>query len=435
MNLHRDIFKKLKEWKDSSSRLPLIIRGVRQCGKSWCMKEFGSRFYSKTAYFNFEDNTELGEEFKNTKNPKRLIPILEVYCGFKITPEDTLIIFDEIQECNAALNSLKYFAEDAPQYQIMSAGSLLGVVLSRGGSFPVGKVEILDMHPLNFNEFLHSADQSLWEFVDSMDTLQPLPIKIYNMLSLHYRNYLICGGLPKAVLAMIEDKNIEKVDRVLNGLLESYALDFSKHANSAVIPRISEIWRSLPSQLAKENRKFLFKLVKTGARAREYDIALQWLLSAGLIYKIYDTNNPIIPLSAYDDMSAFKIYLFDVGILRALSSLPSNFLLSESPIFREFKGVFAENSVLQSLVTQFPIMPRYWTSQGRAEVDFIVQDRDHVIPIEVKAENNRSGRSLSVYLNKYSPDFALTITSANVTFNDKVINLPHPLAAFMTKWF
>lgn len=434
MNLHRDILKKMLEWKNSPSRLPLIIKGARQCGKSWCMKEFGRLHYKKVAYFNFENDRELANEFKKSINPDRIIPILELYSGVRILPEDTLIIFDEIQECNEALNSLKYFSENAPDYQIISAGSLLGVALSRGGSFPVGKVDFIDMFPLTFKEYLHSADLDLCEYINSMSTIEALPLRIYNKMAEHYRDYLICGGMPKAVLAMIEDKSIDNVDRELTRILESYSLDFSKHAPSSAIPRISEIWRSLPSQLAKENRKFIFKLVRTGARAREYDIALQWLQLAGLVYKIYDSNNPVIPLTAYDDVAAFKVYLFDVGILRVLSQLPASFFISENPGFREFKGAFAENSVLQNLISQYKVMPRYWTSQGRAEVDFLIQGNESVMPVEVKAASNHSGKSLSVYIQKYNPVKALTITSDNVSINERVINIPHSLTPWINKF-
>ena len=435
MNLHRDILQKLLDWKNSSSRLPLLIKGARQCGKSWCMKEFGRRNYERTAYFNFDIDTELKEEFKNTKNPSRLIPILEIYCGFKIEPDTTLIVLDEIQECNEALNSLKYFVEEAPQFHIIAAGSLLGVALGKeGGSFPVGNVEFIDMYPLTFKEFLYNADIDCYNFVDEITSPQPLPLIIYNRLQQLHKRYLICGGMPKAVLAMIEHNDISKVDEELSRILEAYSLDFSKHASPATVPRISEIWRSLPSQLAKENRKFVFKLIRSGARAREYETALEWLQLAGLVYKIHDTENPIIPLSAYDDVSAFKIYLFDVGILRALSQIPAEIFISSNPSFREFKGVFAENAALQAFVPQFRVLPRYWTSQGRAEVDFVIQCKEHVLPVEVKAESNKSGKSLGVYIEKYRPRKAVTVTSLNVSVDRQVLNIPHPLASWLGRW-
>lgn len=434
MNLHRDILEKMLEWKNSSNRLPLVIKGARQCGKSWCMKEFGNRYYSSSAYFNFESSPDLRDDFKETKEPSRIISKLELYCGFKIVPGETLIIFDEIQECNEALNSLKYFAEEAPEYHIVSAGSLLGVALSKGGSFPVGKVDFMDMYPLTFKEFLCSIDESLFHYVDEMKKLEALPTRIFNQLKDHYRKYLICGGMPRAVLAMIEDNDISKVDLELKRITESYSLDFSKHASSSTVPKISEIWHSIPSQLSKENRKFVYKLVRTGARAREYESALQWLQLAGLIYKIYDTDKPMLPLTAYDDVSAFKVYLLDIGILRSLSNLPAEIFTSPNEMYKEFKGAFAENAVLQCLVPQFSSLPRYWTSEGRAEVDFLIQDKLDIYPVEVKAETNKSGKSLNVYIKKYKPKRAFTITALNVSEKDPVINIPHSLTSWLRRW-
>lgn len=432
MDLKREVISKLLKWKDSPSRLPLIIRGARQCGKSWSMKEFGRLYYENTAYFNFEKDPQLKGDFK-TKDPKRLLPLLELYAGCKIRPETTLIIFDEIQECNEALNSLKYFAELAPEYHIISAGSLLGVALNRSGSFPVGKVDFIDMYPLTFKEFLWNADDSLFHFVDGMDKLEPIPSLVYNNLQVQFKRYSVCGGMPKAVVAMLEDNDLQKVDEELRRIAESYSLDFSKHASPQIVPRITEIWNSLPSQLAKENRKFIFKLVRPGARAREYEIALQWLQLAGLVYKVNDTENPFMPLSAYDNVSAFKIYLLDVGILRTISGLPAQAITNSSAIFREFKGVLAENCALQSLVPQFQVMPRYWTSRGRAEVDFIIQGKENIVPLEVKAENNLTGKSLSVYIKKYSPKLAITVSSLNVSIGEPVVNIPHSLTGWINK--
>lgn len=434
MDLHRDILERMKEWKESPSRLPLIIKGARQCGKSWCMKEFGRLYYTNTAYFNFESQPELCDDFKTSKEPSRIIANLEIYCGFKIIPGATLIIFDEIQECNEALNSLKYFAEFAPEYHIMSAGSLLGVALSKGGSFPVGKVDCLDMYPLTFKEFLLSADKTLYDYVNGLTHLEILPLRIFNRLNEEYRRYTICGGMPKAVLAMIEDNDLGKVDLELKRITESYSLDFSKHASPSTVPKIAEIWNSLPSQLSKENRKFTYKVVRTGARAREYESALQWLQFAGLVYKIYESSTPIFPLQAYDDISAFKVYVLDIGILRTLCGIPAEIFMSPNISFREFKGAFAENAALQSFVPQFDTMPRYWASEGRAEVDFLLQAKGHIYPVEVKAETNKSGKSLSVYIKKYKPFRAFTITALNVSEGETVINVPHSLSSWLGRW-
>lgn len=424
MELYREIEKKLVAWKDNPMSLPLVLEGARQIGKTWLMLDFGKRYYRRTAYFNFESSPELAKEFELSKSPERLISILSLYCGFDIDASDTLIVFDEIQECNTALNSLKYFSEYPTRYHIIAAGSLLGVTMSRGGTFPVGRVEFLKMYPLTFREFLYSADRRTYDYMDSLQSPERLPEIIYNRLHAEYRRYLICGGMPKAVLAMLERGDIAEVDRVLQDLLHSYTLDFSKHAPNSDIPRIGEIWASLPSQLAKENRKFIYKLVRPGARAREYEDALLWLSQAGLVYRVNCCSNPLMPLSAYDDVSAFKVYVFDVGVLRALSKLPAGVFIDDTPLFREFKGAFIENAVLEGLVPQFSVMPRYWVSSGRAEVDFLVQGRHSIMPVEVKAENNRSGRSLSVYINRYKPEYALIISTSNISVSAPVIHLP-----------
>lgn len=433
MELYRDIETKLCLWRNRRERYPLILEGARQVGKTWVMKKFGERYYRNTAYLNFESSPELAAEFSKTKSPSRLIGILELYCGFEITSEDTLIIFDEIQECPDALNSLKYFSEETPQYHIMAAGSLLGVAMAHGGTFPVGKVDFLKMYPLSFREFLHGADKRIFDFMDHLDQAEPLPEIVYNRLREEYRRYLICGGMPKAVLAMLGQNDINAVDETLKAILHSYTLDFSKHAAPADIPRINEIWRSLPSQLAKENRKFIYKLIRPGARAREYENALLWLQQAGLIYRVNCTCNPAMPLSAYDDISAFKIYVSDIGILRALSGLPANIFLNDNPLFREFKGAYIENAILQSFITQYPVAPRYWVSSGRAEVDFILQGNESIVPVEVKSESNTSGKSLSVYMQKYSPETALIISSENIRVHGGVVHLPHPAADWTGK--
>lgn len=431
MTLHRDILDRLAEWKNSEDRLPLLIRGARQIGKTWSMREFGKRCFEKTAYFNFESNIDLQKEFKITKDPHRLISILEVYCGFKIVASDTLIIFDEIQECNEALNSLKYFAEGASDYYVVAAGSLLGVALDNNKSFPVGKVDIINMYPLTFKEFLMSAEASLVEIIDTHIADGTLPFVVQSKIEEWFRKYQVCGGIPKPVLAMLRDRSLEEVDAELNKLLDSYSLDFSKHASSSDAPKITAIWNSIPSQLAKENRKFIYGVVREGARAREYEKALNWLELSGLLYKIYDTELPFLPLKAYDNLSAFKLYLFDVGLLRALSQLPPTIFTSEIGMFREFKGAFAENIVLQNLVPQFPVLPRYWTSAGRAEIDFILQYKDGIYPIEIKASNNNSSKSLKLYIDKYGPRKAIIISKDNFSIEEKIIRLSHGLTPWL----
>lgn len=423
---HRDIENDLLAWKDREDHRPLIIEGARQIGKTWTMKNFGASHYTSTAYFNFENSKELCEEFRATKDPLRLIPILELYCGFQILPKKTLIILDEIQECSEALNSLKYFAEDAPEYDIISAGSLLGVSLA-GGGFPVGKVEFLKMYPVTFKEYLRVVDTTLLEFINQMEHPERLPEIVYNKLEAHCTEYMLCGGMPRALLAWINDRNMDKVDEEISILARSYELDFSKLAPRNLVAKIHDIWRSIPSQLARENRKFVYKLIRTGARAREYENALTWMQQAGLIYRIMDCNNPAIPISAYEDMSAFKVYVFDIGLLRVMSGIDKSIVFNDNTMFKEFKGAFFENYVLQALMPQLKRKPSYWTSEGKAEVDFLIQKNNAIIPIEVKANDNISSKSLAVYIKKYLPSKALIVSSRNVALKNEVLEIPHSL--------
>lgn len=430
MEINREILLKLKEWKGKQNRKPLIIQGARQIGKTWAMLKFGELEYEHVAYFNFESSEELCKEFEKTKDPKRLIGILELYTNVPIKPRTTLIIFDEIQQCNKALNSLKYFCEDTFDYHVIAAGSLLGVSLSKGDSFPVGKVEFLNMYPIAYNEFLRYDNPKIWNYLNSISSIENLPEIVFNGALESFRRYEICGGMPAATVAMLEGKGIEEVETILSGILISYSLDFSKHAPTYDIPRINAIWKSIPSQLARENRKFIYKLVKEGARAREYENGLLWLEQAGIIQKIYCMTKPGLPLCAYDDLAAFKIYLTDMGLLRNLASLPVSVFLENNPLYVEFKGALAENVVLQSLVRNFDVKPRYWVSSGIAEIDFVLQYEDKIIPIEVKASGNLSGKSLSVYKNKYNPEIAIRYSMANLSAKDGIINVP----IFLADW-
>lgn len=424
---------KLIDWKNSKSRRPMILEGARQIGKTWIMKYFGDKYFKNTAYFNFENNPALCEEFHITKDPVRIISILELYCGFKINPDDTLIIFDEIQECGDALNSLKYFAEGHPEYCLISAGSLLGVSLATQG-FPVGKVEIMKMYPVTFLEYLNTADEKIYNFLIKKDDWDTLPVIINQRLGELLREYLICGGLPKVILTWWDTRDTSKVDDELRNVLRSYELDFSKHAPHDEMPKIYDIWRSIPSQLAKENRKFIYKIIRTGARARQYENALLWLQQAGLIYRIFECNTPKLPIAAYEDISAFKVYLFDVGILRIMSNLDAEILLYDDQSYLEFKGAFMENYVLQSLLPQLKSVPNYWTSSGKAEVDYLIQLKNFIIPVEVKASNNTSSKSLAQYIKNYSPKNSILISSNNLQLRDNVLRLPLPLCDFAVKF-
>lgn len=423
----------LLKWKQRSERKPLIIQGVRQIGKTWIMRKFGEEYFDYVAYFNFDASEELCREFENTKSPERLLDILRLYTEYPIEPERTLIIFDEIQQSNKALNSLKYFCEDAPEYHILAAGSLLGVSLSRGDSFPVGKVEFLKMYPVTFREFLHADVPPMYEYLESLTEIAPLPEIVMGRVGEAYRRYQVCGGMPAAVTAMLEKRGVQEIEEIQKAILTAYALDFAKHAPGKDIPRITAIWNSIPSQLAKENRKFVYKLVKTGARAREYEDGLLWLEHAGLIYRIFCSSKPGLPLSAYDDLSAFKIYLCDGGLLRVMAQLPVDVLWSENALYTEFKGAMAENMVLQSLVAHFDVLPRYWTSEATAEVDFLLQNNTHLLPVEVKSGTRLGGKSLGIYINHFDTGLALRYSMNNLKRDDVILNIPISLADWTEK--
>lgn len=428
MELYRSIIENLKDWKNRPDRKPLILKGARQTGKTWILEHFGRTEFEYVASFNFDKDNSLNEIFENTKVPERIISQLKLHTDSPILPGKTLIIFDEIQECNKALNALKYFCEDAPEYTVVAAGSLLGVTLSKGDSFPVGKVEFMELYPLTFREFLKVNDEKIYLFIEELTILEPLPQIVADKLTEFYRQYLVVGGMPAAVKAFMENKGLDEVKREQRFILDAYTLDFSKHAENKDIPRIISIWNSIPSQLAKENRKFIYKMVKPGARARDYEDALLWLENAGLIHRVFCCTKPFLPLKSYDDFSAFKIYLSDIGLLRELSGLPTEAVLTGNTVYTEFKGALAENYVLQSLACQLEILPRYWTSIGKAEVDFVIQSGTHIIPVEVKSENRLGGKSLSVYDANYHPVYKIRYSLNNLKVDDNLINIPLYLA-------
>jgi predicted AAA+ superfamily ATPase len=430
MKLERDILKQLTAWKTNAGRKPLILQGARQTGKTWAMQTFGERYFEHTAYFNFDEVKELNKEFEATKDVKRLVGQLSLYTSAPILPEKTLLIFDEIQECNAALNSLKYFYENAPEYVIVSAGSLLGVSLSKGDSFPVGKVDFLPVFPVTFKEFLAADAPDLFDFIDEMNDLREIPGIIFNRLTESFRKYQVTGGMPEVIYNYLNNKGLQQVETDLQAILNAYALDFAKHAEKKDIPRITEIWHSLPSQLSRENRKFLYKLIKTGARAREYEDALLWLQQAGLIYRVFANTKPALPLSGYDDLTAFKIYLSDVGLLRRLAKLPPEIIVNDSPVYKEFKGAMTENLVLQSLTAQFDVPLRYWTSEGKAEVDFLLQNSLDIIPIEVKSAHSVTGKSLAVYNELHKPNLRIRFSFNNLRKDGNLLNIP----VFLADW-
>lgn len=424
MEIERTAEQHLVNWKASSRRKPLVIRGARQVGKTWLLRHFGKTHYEQLAYFNFDEQPELRQFFTETKDVRRIIRNLSLVHGREITSQKTLIIFDEIQECKEALASLKYFNENAPEYHVASAGSLLGVAISDGQTFPVGKVDFLDLYPLSFLEFLSGANTQILDYLQSIDNFNPIPDIFFSQLLDYYKSYFISGGMPEAVVGLLEDKEVESVQKILQNILNAYALDFSKHIGRPDILKVGYVWDSIPSQLARENKKFLYQAVKKGARAREYENAIEWLSRAGLVYKIHRATAPKLPLSAYQDLSAFKLYMIDMGLLRRFSLLSPSAIAEGNRLFTEFKGALSENFILQSLLSQFEGMPAYWTSGNSAEVDYLVQYENRIIPIEVKSGENVRGRSLTEYQKKYQVPLRIRFSLRNLEYRDGLLNIP-----------
>ena len=402
----------------------MILQGARQVGKTWLLNRLGRDHFQNTAYFNFDQQTELKQFFKTTKDPERILQNLSLVHGKAILPETTLVIFDEIQECNEALNSLKYFYENTPEYAIACAGSLLGVAMTRGASFPVGKVDFIQVHPVTFAEFLAVADSNLSGFLENIDKIEPIPDIFFNPLADKLKMFYISGGMPEAIMALLENHDIELTQKLLQNILNGYTLDFSKHVENRDIPKINHIWNSLPSQLGRDNKKFLYQSIKSGARAREYEDALLWLINAGLVHRVFCTSKPFLPLSSYDDLTAFKIYLNDVGLLRRLSQLDPVAIAQGNRLFSEFKGALTENFILESLIPQFEGVPRYWKSESKAEVDFLVQHENEIIPIEVKSDENIRSKSLAFYRKAFNPILSIRYSMRNLKLDQGLINIP-----------
>ena len=426
--MKRLILDKLLVWKKSPYRKPLILKGVRQVGKTWILKEFGRLYYDSVAYFNFDENPEFKQFFQLTKDVNRILQNLMLVSGQKIEPDNTLIIFDEVQDCPEVINSLKYFCENAPQYHIACAGSLLGIALAKPSSFPVGKVNFMQIDPMSFTEFLlANGDENLVHYLESVESIEPIPEAFFNPLSEKLKMYYVTGGMPESVLMWTEARDVNAMQEALSAIIEAYERDFGKHPNASEFPKISMIWKSISSQLARENKKFLYKAVKEGARAREYEDALQWLVDARLVHKVYRCTTPGLPLSAYDDLSAFKIYLVDVGLLRRLSQLAPSAFGEGNRLFTEFKGALTENYVLQTLVTQFEVEPRYWSQTNPPyEVDFLIQRENDIFPVEVKAETNTKSKSLKKYKELFADQVKLRIRFSldNLKLDGDVLNIP-----------
>ena len=422
--MYRYKIEELKKWKKSKDRKPLIIRGARQVGKTWLIKEFGKQEYQQVAYINFDDNERMNQLFSGDFDIERIIQGLKIESGVNIEAENTLIIFDEIQETPKAVTALKYFCEKANEYNIVAAGSLLGVAMHEGTSFPVGKVDFLDLYPLNFFEFLEAlGEKQLVELIKNND------IDLINVFSdklkQYLKQYMYIGGMPEVVNAYVQNKDFGEVRRKQNELLTAYEQDFSKHAPNAVVPRIRQLWNNIPTQLAKENKKFIYGLIKQGARAREYELALSWLIDCGLVYQVNRVNDCKVPLSAYQDFSAFKLYLLDVGLLCAMANIDATTIIDGNEIFVEFKGSLTEQFVLTELKTNTDVPIFYWSAdKGIAEVDYIIQLGKNNIPIEVKSNENLQAKSLKSFVQKYDTKVNVRTSMANYRKEDWLINIP-----------
>jgi len=432
--MERNAMRSLVAWKQSPYRKPLILQGIRQVGKTWLLKEFGRRHYERVAYFNFEEHPEYLQFFASTKDITRILDNLQFIIGFPITEETTLIIFDEIQDAPNVLNALKYFHENGRSYHVVCAGSLLGVTLAKPSSFPVGQVDFLKIYPMTFQEMLNADNEKgLLQYMDAKVDLEPIPEAFFVPLVENLKKYFLLGGMPEAVARWVNERDSGQIDSILYSIIQAYERDFAKHPEPREYPKLIQIWHSLPSQLAKENKKFFYQLVRQGARAREYEDALHWLVSSEVVTKVSRCTKPSQPLSAYEDLSTFKLYLADVALLRRLAQLDNSSFLHPSRLFTEFKGAFTETYILQSLSASFPVPLRYWTSNdNRYEVDFLLQYKNLIIPIEVKASTNTSSPSLKAIKRLQSEEFPLRVRYSlqNLKLDEDVLNIP----LFMADW-
>ena len=422
--MYRITIEKLKKWKESNRRKPLIIEGARQVGKTWLMKEFGRLCYTDTVYINFDSNARMAELFASDLDTDRLIMGLELYSGKKIDADHTLIIFDEVQEVPRALSSLKYFCENAPEYHIVCAGSLLGIALHEGTSFPVGKVDFLKLFPLSFKEFLMALGKERFaELLENQDYQMITSFKQTYIDAL--KQYYFVGGMPEAVQCFAENNDFNEVREIQERILAAYEQDFSKHAPNEIVPKIRMLWNSIPSQLAKENKKFIYGLIREGARAKDYETAILWLSDCGLVHKVSRVNTAGIPLKAYEDLKAFKLFVVDVGLLACMTGLRQSTLLDGNDLFTEFKGALTEQYVCEQLKTIENLRIYYYTNdRGSCEIDFIADTGEQIIPIEVKAETNLRAKSLKVYREKFAPEMSVRTSMADFKKEDRLVNLP-----------
>lgn len=422
-NMKRYAMDKLVYWKNKRNRKPLILKGARQVGKTWLMKEFGKKCFKNTAYINFDSDVRMRRIFEEDYDIQRIIRMINIETGERIIPEETLIIFDEVQEAPRAISSLKYFCENAPEYAVVSAGSLLGVAIHEGVSFPVGKVESLNMYPMSFREFLTAmGEEALADIIEEKDyqALNTFSDKYINWLKLYY----FVGGMPEAVNDYAECGDVTSVRDIQKQILELYENDFSKHTPNDELARIRMVWNSIPLQLAKENKKFFFGQIRKGARAKDFELAIEWPQDCGLAGKVYRVEKPGIPLKAYTDFSAFKIYLLDVGLLGAMSDLDARSILEKNELFTEFKGALTEQYVYQQIISETEYTPYYFSASSHTEIDFLIQKEGQVIPLEVKAEENVKAKSLKAYFNKYNPPYAVRTSMMDYRKEEWMVNIP-----------
>lgn len=422
--MERFAMQKLAEWKEKNGRKPLIIRGARQVGKTWIMKEFGKRYFEQVAYVNFDSNVRMQQVFEGELDIERIILALSIETGISIKAENTLLIFDEVQEVPKALTSLKYFYENAPEYAIVAAGSLLGVALHRGTSFPVGKVDFMDLYPLSFQEFLYAlGEERFATMLKGKDTDMVTMFKSKYVDRL--REYYYVGGMPEVVNKYVTSKDFNQVREIQKNLLNYYQQDFSKHAEINLVPRLNLVWNSIPMQLAKENKKYIYGQVREGARAKDFELAIQWLLDCGLIHKVNRVKKPALPLKAYLDLDAFKIFLLDIGLLIAMTDLDAKVIIEGNRIFTEFKGALTEQFVLQQLTAEVGTEPYYYsTPNSKGEIDFLIQGKTSIIPLEVKAEENLKAKSLKAFCDKYNPKYAIRTSMSDYREQDWMKNIP-----------
>lgn len=419
--MKRKITEKLLKWRNQKTRKPLVIKGARQVGKTWVIQDFGNRYFNKTAYFNFDENADLIQVFE-IKDAYEIVRLLEYIAGFKFIPSETLIIFDEIQQCPNALNALKYFKENAPEYFVIAAGSLLGTYLAKPKTYPVGMVDLLEMYPLDFEEFLEAIDPKLFEVYDVFKVGEEIPAFFHRKLSAACHDYMIVGGMPECTDAWRQNKDIEQIRNIQHILLEFYEGDFSKHTEPTIAERCWHVWRSIPAQLAKTNERFFYGTVKRGARAREYEEAVSWIVHAGLFNRIYNVQKIEMPLRAYSELSQFKLFLHDTGLLcRLVGVNPADIALGHD---YPFKGKVAENYVLQQLIGKTDIEPFYFMDDHCREIDFIIQSKDGIIPIEVKSGENVQSVSLSNYIKKRNPAMAIRFSEKNSGNNGGIVSIP-----------